>query len=160
MQMQNDIKYDAYYLISKSTEGITNLKLQKLMYFFEAYYMNVHEDCISLYDCNFSAWNFGPVAIPLYKEFRRFGNEKIVLTPDEIEKGNSISEEKKKLLNNIYTSFKNYSAIELVEITHMVDSPWYKVWEKNGKKVGYGADTYIDKIQSRDWFKEQFLKNG
>ena len=34
MQTENNIKYDAYYLISRSTEGITNLKLQKLMYFF------------------------------------------------------------------------------------------------------------------------------
>lgn len=160
MQKENDIKYDAYYLINKSTEGITNLKLQKLMYFFEAYYMNVHDDCNGLYECSFSAWNFGPVAIPLYKEFRRFGNEKITLTAEEIEKGNSISEEKKKLLNNIYTSFRNYSAIDLVEITHMVDSPWYRVWEKNGRKVGYGADTYIDKIESKNWFKEKFLKSG
>lgn len=159
MQTENNIKYDAYYLISKSTEGITNLKLQKLMYFFEAYYMNIHTDCKSLYECNFSAWNFGPVAIPLYKEFRKFGNGNITLTPDEINKGNSISEEKKELLNNIYNSFKNYSAIDLVRITHMVGSPWDEVWQKNGKKVGYGADTYIDKIQSRDWFKEKFLKS-
>ena len=41
----------------------------------------------------------------------------------------------------------------------MTGSPWDEVWQKNGKKVGYGADTYIDKIQSRDWFKEKFLKS-
>ncbi len=160
MQKENDIKYDAYYLINISTEGITNLKLQKLMYFFEAYYMNVHDECSSLYDCNFSAWNFGPVAIPLYKEFRRFGNNNIELTPEEIEKGNTISDEKKNLLNNIHSTFKDCSANRLVEITHMENSPWYKVWEKNGRKVGYGADTYIDKMQSKNWFKEKFLKSG
>lgn len=63
------------------------------------------------------------------------------------------------MLNNIYNSFKNYSAIDLVRITHMAGSPWDEVWQKNGKKVGYGADTYIDKIQSREWFKEKFLKS-
>lgn len=157
MDRENNIIYDAYYLIGKFHNGISNLKLQKLMYFFEAYYMNVHEDCTRLYDCNFCAWNFGPVAIPLYKEFRRFGNSNIVLTDDEVEKGKTISEEKKKMLDYIYTIFKDIPSMKLVELTHMKGSPWYNVWEKNGKKVGYGADTYIDKLESKKWFKEKFI---
>ena len=42
---KNDIIKDAYYLITKfNNDGrdITNLQVQKLMYFFEAYYMNVY----------------------------------------------------------------------------------------------------------------------
>ena len=48
--------------------------------------------------------------------------------------------------------------MNLVKITHMPDSPWEKVWKKNGEKVGYGANTYIDKIKSRDWFKNVFIQ--
>ena len=41
------------------------------MYFFEAYYMCEH-DVEQLYECNFNAWMFGPVAIPLHKEYKAF----------------------------------------------------------------------------------------
>ncbi len=158
--MENNIVYDAYYLINKFNKNgkkVTNMQIQKLMYFFEAYYMNIY-DVDKLYDCNFNAWAFGPVAIPLYQEFRKFENREIILTKENIEEGDKIQENKKGLLNNIYEVFKNTSAMILVEITHMKGSPWSKVWEKNGKKVGYGANTYIDKQQTKDWFRTTFEK--
>lgn len=158
---ENDILFDAYYLINKFNQGgqdVSNLQIQKLMYFFEAYYMNIHDDVDKLYECNFNAWAFGPVAIPLYKEFRKFGNGPIILTKENIENGNSISEDKKRLLDKMYEVFKDVSPQTLVQITHMSDSPWDKVWKKNGNKVGYGADTYINKSATKKWFGETFGK--
>lgn len=156
---KNDIVQDAYYLIHKFNDNgieVTNLHIQKLMYFFEAYYMLIHEEETQLYDCAFNAWGFGPVAIPLYKKFRKYGSKKIELTKQEINLGNGISKEKKKLLNDIYEVFKGKSAMDLVDYTHMKDSPWSKVWAKNGSKVGYGANTHIDKISTKEWFREVF----
>lgn len=161
MEHKENIIYDAYYLINKFNQNgikLTNMHIQKLMYFFEAYYMNLHQDIDKLYDCNFNAWAFGPVAIPLYTEFRKFGNDYIELTEDNIKDGEKIREEKKKILDRIYNAFKNQKAMDLVKITHMPDSPWSKVWERNGERVGYGVDTYIDKIESRDWFKDVFKR--
>ena len=109
MEYKDDIKQDAYYLIHKFNENnkqVTNMQIQKLMYFFEAYYMNIHKDIEKLYDCNFHAWAFGPVAIPLYKKFRKFGSNPIKLSEEEIEQGKNISREKKKLLNIIYKFFR------------------------------------------------------
>lgn len=40
----------------------------------------------------------------------------------------------------------------------MSGSPWKEVWERNGRKVGYGANTYIDKIKTKEWFKDVFQK--
>lgn len=158
---ENNILFDAYYLINKFNQDgieVTNLQIQKLMYFFEAYYMNIHEDVDKLYDCNFNAWAFGPVAIPLYTEFRKFGNGPIILTTENKEDGNNISDDKKELLNNIYSAFKDVPSMHLVQITHMSDSPWDKVWKRNGNKVGYGANTYIDKLESKEWFGRIFGK--
>lgn len=160
--MENNIVYDAYYLINlflKDNKEVTQLHIQKLMYFFEAYYMNVN-DTDKLYDCNFCAWAYGPVAIPLYKKLKRFGNQKIELTEEEKIQGDNIEKEKKKLLDNIYNVFKNIPAMTLVEYTHMVGSPWKEVWERNERKVGYGSDTYIDKIKTKQWFKNVFQKQG
>ena len=41
----------------------------------------------------------------------------------------------------------------------MQDSPWTEVWERNGKKVGYGDNTYIDKEKSKIWFRKTFEKH-
>lgn len=160
-ERKHDIVKDAYYLISKFLEEdkiITNLQVQKLMYFFEAYYMNVH-DVEKVYECNFNAWAFGPVAIPLYKEFKRFGNSCIELTDEQKIEGNSIDDDSKNLLNIIYNVFKDVPAMRLVEFTHMQDCPWTEVWERNGKKVGYGDNTYIDKVKSKNWFRKTFEKH-
>lgn len=160
-KLKDNIIQDAYYLISKfNNDGkdVTNLQIQKLMYFFESYYMNIYDDVDKLYDCNFCAWAFGPVAIPLYKEFRKFGNDKIELTEENKKEGENISKDKKELLDIIYNAFKETPAIKLVELTHMQGSPWYEVWERNGRKVGYGSNTHIDKQQSKEWFRKTFEK--
>ena len=159
MEDKNNIKHDAYYLINKFNQNgqdVTNLQIQKLMYFFEAYYMNIYDNIDRLYECDFNAWAFGPVAIPLYKEFKKFGNERIILTDDNRKKGDKIAEEKKKLLADIYLTFKDISAELLVEWTKEKDSPCYKVWERNGRKVGYGADTKINKLETKQWFEKEF----
>ena len=122
---KDNIIQDAYYLIKKYNDNgkdLSNLEVQKLMYFFEAYYMNVYK-VDKLYDCNFCAWAYGPVAIPLYKKFKKFGNGKIELTKEDKESGERITKEKKELLDDIYNVFKEVSAMTLVGYTHMLGSP-------------------------------------
>lgn len=155
----DNIIYDSYYLINlfkKDSKNITQLQLQKLMYFFEAYYMN-KKDVDSLYDCHFNAWMFGPVAIPLYKKFKDFGEFPIEINEEDKEIGNNIDIEKKKMLTDIYNVFGNLSSATLVNLTHMKDSPWYKKWLENDKKVVYGEKSYIDKLETKKWFKENFI---
>ncbi len=157
---ENDIKKDAYYLINKfkkDDKEVTNMQIQKLMYFTEAYYMNL-TNAEELYNCNFNAWAFGPVSIPLYKEFRNFGKNPITLTEEQEKQGKEISQDKKTLLNYIYEIFGNLSGIQLMKLTHIPNSPWSNVWERNGNKVSYGANTYIDKIETRDWFRREFIE--
>lgn len=157
--MDNNIIYDAYYLINlfnNDEKKVTQLQLQKLMYFFEAYYMNI-KDVDSLYECNFNAWMFGPVAIPLYKKFKSFGEFPIEISEEAKDVGNNIDSEKKKLLMEIYRVFGELTSATLVNLTHMKDSPWYKKWLENDRKVVYGEKSYIDKLETKKWFKENFL---
>ena len=160
MEHENNIVYDSYYLInlfkSDGNKMVTQLQVQKLMYFFEAYYMNV-KDVEKLYDCNFNAWMFGPVAIPLYKEYKNFGEFPIELTKEKEELGNSIDKEKKKLLEELYKVFCELDANQLVRLTHMEHSPWYNKWIENNKRVVYGSASYIDKAETKIWFKEHFI---
>lgn len=152
--MENDIVKDAYYLVSlfnRDRKPVTQIHIQKLMFLFEAYYMNMKADVSCLYKCEFQAWNFGPVATPLYKKFKIYGKNEIELTDEEIEEGNSISEEKKILMEELYDAFKDFSAMELVKFTHAEGSPWKNAWTQKEYSV-------ISKTEMKKWFSRYVAK--
>lgn len=153
MERKNDIVKDAYYLVNlfkKDNKIVTQIHIQKLMFLFEAYYMNM-KDVSYLYECAFKAWNFGPVATQLYKRFKVYGKNEIELTNEEIEQGNSITEEKKKLMNELYEAFKEFTAMELVKFTHAKGSPWKKAWNQEEYSV-------ISKEEMKQWFSKYVKK--
>lgn len=149
MVKENDIVEDAYYLVNifkRHKNPVTQIHIQNLMFLFEAYYMNM-KDVDFLYECEFTAWNFGPVATPLYDSFKKYGTNEINLTMEEIEQGNSISEEKKKLLKDLYNVFGNFSAMELVQFVHAEGSPWEEIWDKEQYSI-------IPKEKIKMWFRQ------
>ena len=151
--MENDIIKDAYYLVGlykKDNKIVTQLHIQKLMFLFEAYYMNV-TDKPYLYQCEFKAWNFGPVATKLYNKFKVYGRNNIILTEKQIEEGNSIPEEIKEFLQKLYDAFKDYTAMQLVNFTHAEGSPWKEAWEEEEYSV-------ISKEKMKEWFSKYVKK--
>ena len=151
--MENDIIKDAYYLVGlykEDNKPVTQLHIQKLIFLFEAYYMNVTNKPY-LYQCEFKAWNFGPVATKLYNKFKIYGRNNIELTQEQIEEGNSIPEEIKELLQKLYDAFKDYTAMQLVSFTHAEGSPWKEAWEKEEYSV-------ISKEKMKEWFSKYVKK--
>lgn len=151
---ENNIVLDAYFLINlfhRDKKEITQLHVQKLMFIFEAYYMNIYDNIKELYPCQYKAWAFGPVATQLYNRFKKYGKDDIELTEEEIEKANSISEEKKILLTNIYEKFKDFSATQLVNFTHADGSPWKEAWENE-------QYSNISKEKMKKWFSKYVSK--
>ena len=63
------------FIINYSNEqeyDISNLKLQKLLYFVQAYFLiSIHELC---FEEGIEAWDFGPVVSEAYHEYKRYGN--------------------------------------------------------------------------------------
>lgn len=153
MEKENDIVKDAYYLVNlfkRHGNPVTQIHIQKLMFLFEAYYMNM-KDVSFLYECEFKAWNFGPVAIPLYRKFKIYGKSEVNLTDEEIEEGNHISEDKKILIEELYEAFKNFSAMQLVQFTHAKGSPWKEAWDKEQYST-------ISKEKMKEWFRPYVQK--
>ena len=154
MERKNDIIQDSYYLINlfhKNGRVITQLHVQKLMFIFEAYYINV-TDKNKLYDCEFKVWSFGPVAPRLYKRYKNYGKDDIQLSKEDEEKGNKILDEKKQIMEELYETFKDFSAIKLLSFTHAKDSPWKKVWNEEA----YGN---ISKESMKEWFSKYLIVN-
>lgn len=152
-ELKNDIIVDSYYLINlfhENKKEITQLHVQKLMFLFEAYYMNKY-NVDKLYDCNYQAWDFGPVVIHLHKKYKKYGRNDIILTKEEIELGENISKEKKETMQEIYNTFGRLTALQLVNFTHAKDSPWAEVWNEKHYSE-------IPKQKIKKWF-ERYIKN-
>lgn len=138
-------------------KSITNLKLQKLMYFVEIYYLAKNDKKKDMFNSEWSAWDYGPVNKKLYDYFKKFGSLEISLTDYEKQKINSLCDTYKKYIDDIYYNFGSLSAFDLVTLTHLEGSPWYNIKKANNdldfQKLN---DTVIDKKDSVKWFKKTF----
>lgn len=122
---------------------ISNLKLQKILYFVQAEFL-VSAGAPCFYQ-DIEAWDFGPVIPEVYHEFKIYGSSGI----PKSEGNNSnilILNRDKKMINEIVDECANYSASYLVEITHNQD-PWNDAYER-----------YCNNVISNDSIKEYFEK--
>lgn len=166
-KINHDIIENSYYMIDlfkkekKNKEvSITNLKLQKLMYFVEAYYMVDNPEEKELFSSSWSAWDYGPVNRKLYNYYKKFGSMEIVLESSQVLIGNHLPDTNKKYIERIYSLFADFSAFDLVTLTHLKGSPWDEIFEKNKKFEQYNFqilnDSEIDKLKTKEWFSSQF----
>lgn len=129
-------------------EGITNLKLQKILYFSQAAYLAMNNT--PLFDDDIEAWKFGPVVPVIYRKYKKYLNQPISEKvpydlPDDV----------KIFLKTIWDLFGKYSVSELVDMTHSHE-PW--------KKLFYGSVSgtrlIISKNSMRDYYKGLFLSES
>lgn len=135
---------------------ITNLKLQKIMYFVEAYYMSKETTANELYDSEWSAWDYGPVNRKLYDYFKKYGSLELNLSEEEQQIAEQLPNINKKYINIIYKRFGCFNAFDLVSLTHMKNSPWEKI--KKSKQYNFQVlnESVIDKKTTCEWFEKEF----
>ena len=113
---------------------ITNLKLNKLLYFAQGWYLSKYNE--PLFDEQIEAWDLGPVVANVYQAYKPLGKNHIMIDRNEDNLDESkVSVEQLELLIDVYNNYSKFSANELVEMTHVKDSPWDKVYVKNENKV-------------------------
>ncbi len=165
--ISRDIIENSFYMIdlfynneNSEKKEITNLKLQKLMYFVEAYYMVKNPDENYLFESGWSAWNYGPVNKDLYKYYKKFGSMPITLEEENLKKITALPDINKEYIRKIYNIFSSFSAFELVTLTHLENSPWSNLYNINQKEKQYDFEhlntSEIDKNATRQWFESQF----
>ena len=133
----------ADYIIIKANElgkPVSNLKLQKIMYFLNVEYLLEKKKNL-ITDNKFEKWSYGPVIRQVYSQYSRYGSEEIKRVPTYTylvrEKGQFevkkyvFNEKSFRKYNNDITkfiddnieSFLKYEPYELVGKTHM-DPQW------------------------------------
>jgi uncharacterized phage-associated protein len=116
----------------QNNPDLTNMKLQKLLYFAQGFYLIDHPDV--LIDENIEAWKFGPV-IPSVYHFFKSSKDNIVL----LQRGNILKDqitglttEIEESLSETWEILKDIGAIHLSNITHADNSPWSEIVAKRG----------------------------
>ncbi|MBO6243453.1 MAG: SocA family protein, partial [Clostridia bacterium] len=139
-EVAND-EYEVY-------EGITHLKLQKLLYYAQGISLALHDKPI--FSENILAWTHGPVVKEVYNTYTMFGRNSIVVPSVERYKEilNRIENDKEALevLNLTYYNFAIYTAWQLRQMTHYDNSPW------DITKKTKGLDNIIDQELIKDFF--------
>lgn len=119
-----DVLDICYYIIKYSNDkdyGVSNLKLQKLLYFIQVWFLiNTHRPCFKE---KIEAWSFGSVVPEAYKKFSQYACMNILLNHDDLELDPIISESDKYLINQVIDKFANYTATDLLNLI-LHQQPW------------------------------------
>lgn len=134
------------YVIKYSNEkgyGISHLKLQKVLYFIQVYFLCFSPDKKPCFREKIEAWNFGPVVQKVYQVYKQYGSCNIPFMPSYLvydpEKmvnvkrvkydDTSIKRHDKSIINSVIDKFSGYSATDLVTLTHN-QAPWKDAYEQ------------------------------
>jgi len=118
-QVQDIAKCFLYLDDTNEGDGISNLKLQKLVYYAQGFYSAIFGK--PLFDKNISAWAHGPVVPDLYHEYKKYGSNPIPISSD-FDK-NTLTQDEFELVEEVFEVFGQYSAWKLRNMTHE-ESPW------------------------------------
>lgn len=100
-------------------ELLSNLKLQKLLYYEQGFHLAWFNS--PLFSDDIEAWMYGPVVPSVYDYYKKFGSNGIVLEDDL--QLIQLTPQEEDLLFQVYERYKSYSAIGLMDLTHG-ESPW------------------------------------
>lgn len=99
-------------------DGITNLKLQKLLYYSQGFHLALY-DGKPFFDDPIVAWEHGPVVRSVYNQYKRFESQLI----DRPKTKSTLSDKDLKYVKRIWKIFGQFSAWKLRDMTHQ-EKPW------------------------------------
>ncbi len=128
-------------------QDITNLKLQKLVYFAQGWSLALQEH--PLFEEEIQAWTYGPVIPELYRVAKVYENKPIngcLSARDRIPRGS----EEWNVIEEMMKALVEYTPMQLVKLSHEPQSPWAAAWEK-------GKYTRISLWQMALYFRDRLM---
>ena len=122
-------------------ERLTNLKLQKLLYYQQGFHLAFFGTPLFAEDVE--AWMYGPVVPAVYDEYSAYGFSAL----PEVKEPVSLSEDEEELFNEVYDAYREFSAIGLMNRTHS-ERPWLDA-------VPHDRGTVISQESMMSYFKTQ-----
>jgi uncharacterized phage-associated protein len=133
--------------------SITNLKIQKLLYFAHGLMLSLHDR--GLINEKFQAWKYGPVVEELYHALKFFGPSTIPPSSVFIKHWEIIPDSDTDALaaiDSILGQLGKLSGGRLIDISHDKNGPWHAVYHDETRSVeieNSAVKTYFDTIVKR-----------
>ena len=127
MMKQINSIFLSYYVIDK-LQSVSQLKLQKLLYYIEAWHLVYFEN--ELITDNFEAWVHGPVSTKIYHHFKQTSKLYASMRLKDMSRGKYIEKIKEELdpaqielINDVLEEYGDKTDYHLEQLTHM-ELPW------------------------------------
>mgnify|MGYP000084112738 CR=1 FL=1 len=137
--------------LAESGDVVTHLKVQKLLYYSEAWNQVINGE--ELFDGQIQAWAHGPVVPEVFHEFKQHG-----WNPLPVPQENQIPKFSKKIenvLNQVIDTYGELPAKTLETMTHE-DAPWIRA--RGGLDPEERCEVSISKEEIKKFFKDKYVK--
>lgn len=128
--------------VEQDGEMLTNLKLQKLLYYAQGVFLAIYDQ--PLFSNELEAWQHGPVVRDIYNKFSKFGSNGI---NDNVDMPQSLSTESVAVLEDIFEVFGQYSAWKLRNMTHD-EKPWQETKQNEVISLNIIKDYFLEEYVS------------
>ena len=134
-------------LANEKGDTMTNLRLQKLLYYAQAWYLANCEE--SLFEEDFEAWVHGPVLPSLYHDYKERGAQPILkdISMEEVEK--KFEKDEINFLEGVAEVYMPYTGYQLELMTHHED-PWLNARE--GVESTEKSNSVISKDSMQEYY--------
>lgn len=122
-------KYIVNYAINDLKLPITNLKLQKILYFVQLEFLDELGEI--LFTDDIEAWKYGPVISRTYSHFRKYSDLPIT---DTFLPRATFSRSEDLIINRVVRGYIRTNEWELVKITHE-EGPWKDVYVEGENRI-------------------------
>lgn len=129
----------------ESGDVITHLKLQKLLYYSEAWFQAIKNK--ELFSEKIEAWAHGPVVREVFAVFKDSGSNPLVATDATV----SVDAETEEVLRQVLDAYGELSAKTLEHMTHQ-DKPW------KDARGNLPPEARCSNIIEKSAIKEYFIK--
>jgi len=143
----------ADFFLSKSVNNtdfaITHLKLQKLVYYAQAWYVTAFPDHSPLFGEEIEAWVHGPVCRELYHEYSTYGFREILASEEFVD--DYFNQDQLDVLNAVWQIYGRFDGKTLESLTH-TESPWIEA--RSGLSESEYSSNIIDIKAMREYYSK------
>ena len=137
-----DIANKLLVMSSEAGELMTNLKLQKMLYYQQGFHLAYFNT--PLFEDEIEAWMYGPVVPSVYDNYSSYGSNGIEGDSTSVITLSESQEE--SLFAEVFRVYSKFSALGLMDMTHQ-EMPW--------KSTPVGKGHVIEKDKMKSFFKER-----
>jgi uncharacterized phage-associated protein len=111
---------------------LTNLKLQKLLYYAQGHHFAMYGN--PLFRDDIQAWSHGPVVPDVYHSFKHFGSGAISLAENDPFGWDDVDPETSQFLAKVWNTYGGVAAWKLRNMTH-AEAPWLEHFAQGERHV-------------------------